>query len=345
MFTISKANDMGRVLKRQIVVAVTIVSGFFLIGGTIACSQEAGPASPNAQIAAAEAWAFPVFPVPADPHAATPDLLKVLRVTGSPVRYTKAQLDSIPAVDWFPQDHARAPQIVSAGHATALACAECHIISGTGVPPTAALNGLPQTYIIEQIAAFRAGERGTGGPMTAHNMLDEARALTPADSRQSADYFSSTKFVSNVHVVETATVPKMHWKYFVLVPDKDRAREPIGERIIETPINFDDYARSDGRARYIAYVPPGSIQRGAAFASKGHGAATACESCHGAKLQGVGIIPPLAGRSPTYIARELILFQTGRRTNPGATPMVQQAAHLTLKDMVDVAAYAGSRKP
>lgn len=345
MVIINMGNGMRTEWQRRIVVTATIVSGLLLMGGTMAFAQQVGTAAPDAQITAAEAWAFAVFPPPPDPHAAKPDPRKVLRVTGSPVSYTQAQFDNIHDADWFPQDHAHAPQIVRAGRKPALACAECHMVGGSGVPVTAALDGLPKAYIIDQIAAFHAGERGIGGPAIAHGMVDEARALTAVDLRQAADYFSATKFVSRVHVVETATVPKTHWKYFVLVPDKDRAREPIGERIIETPLNFNDYFLADGRARYIAYVPPGSIQRGAAIASKGVGAAPACESCHGAKLEGIGIIPPLAGRSPTYIARELILFREGKRTNPQAAPMVQEVAKLTLKDMVDVAAYAASRKP
>jgi cytochrome c553 len=80
------------------------------------------------------------------------------------------------------------------------------------------------------------------------------------------------------------------------------------------------------------------------IAAKGIGTAPACESCHGAKLQGVGLIPPLAGRSPTYIVRELILFRTGKRSNPQAVPMVQEASQLSVNDMIDVAAYAASRK-
>jgi cytochrome c553 len=50
-------------------------------------------------------------------------------------------------------------------------------------------------------------------------------------------------------------------------------------------------------------------------------------------------------RSPTYIVRELIRFRLGQRTNPGAAPMRFEVSHLTLPDMIDVAAYAASRKP
>jgi cytochrome c553 len=330
---------------RRIVVSAMIVSGSLLVGAGNALAQHATGASPDARIKAAEAWAFPVFPPPPDPHAAKPDPRKVLRVTGSPVHYIQAQFDSIHDPDWFPQDHAHAPRIVGAGRTPALACAECHMIGGAGFPATATLAGLSKAYTLEQVAAFRAGQRGMRGPATAHNMVDEARALTPDDLDQAANYFATTPFVPHVDVVETATVPKTHWKFFVLVPDQDRAQEPIGERIIEIPVHFDDYDRSSGRARYIAYVPPGSIERGATIASKGAGAAAACESCHGPKLQGAGIIPPLAGRSPTYIARELILFREGKRTNPQAMAMRQETTSLTLQDMIAVAAYAASRKP
>lgn len=118
-----------------------------------------------------------------------------------------------------------------------------------------------------------------------------------------------------------------------------------GERTIETPVNFADYKFGSDRVVYVACVPAGSIARGAAIAVKGWGAAPACGSCHGGALQGVGAIPPLVGRSPTCIARQLILFCEGKRSNPGAAPMRTEVSHFILKDMIDVAAYAASRQP
>jgi len=168
--------------------------------------------------------------------------------------------------------------------------------------------------------------------------------------QQAVDYFSSTPFVPRVHVIETASVPKTHWKYFVLEADSGRAHEPIGERIVETPANFSDYEHGDGRVEYIAWVPPGSITRGGVIAARGNGSAASCESCHGPKLEGqtmpgIGVVPPLAGRSPTYIARELILFREGKRSDPAAAPMRAEASALTVPEMIDVAAYAASQKP
>lgn len=332
-------------MQSKVSTAMAAVMLSLFAAAAAAANGGGGPA--DAAIHAAEAWAFPVFPPPPDPHAPKPkpDPARMLHVTGSAVSYTQAQMDGMDDADWFPQDHPPAPHIVAEGRKPARPCAECHTISGTGVPATASLDGLPKAYVLEQIAAFRAGERGMGGPATAHDMVDEARALTALDLQQAAAYFASTTFVPRVHVVETATVPKTHWKYFVLMPDPNGAREPIGNRIIETPVNFRDYSLSDGRVGYVAYVPPGSIARGAKIAAHGIGAARSCESCHGEKLQGMGDIPYLAGRSPTYIARELILFREGKRSNPAAAPMRLEVSNLTLKDMIDAAAYAASRKP
>lgn len=328
---------------------MAVLFGLTVAGGSAAFAHKAVAASPDVAFIAAEAWAFPVFPPPPDPHAPKPDPDNVLHVTGSAVSYTQAQFQHINP-DWFPKDHPPVPHIVADGRKPARACAECHVINGAGAPATAILDSLPKAYIRAQLAAFRAGERGMDGPATTHDMVDEARALSPADEQQAIDYFSATQFVPRVRVLEAETVPKTHWKFFVRVPDKNGTREPIGDRIIETPVNFEDYFHIDGHVRYIAYAPPGSITRGASIASKGAGSATACESCHGAHFEGanvpgIGIVPPLAGRSPTYIVRELILFRLGRRTDPAAAPMRTEVSQLTLPEMVDVAAYAATLKP
>jgi len=70
-----------------------------------------------------------------------------------------------------------------------------------------------------------------------------------------------------------------------------------------------------------------------------------CASCHGADLRGVGLVPPIAGRSPTYLLRQLVAFRTGARNTPEGAPMKPVADQLVLKDMIAVAAYAGSVQP
>lgn len=339
--------------KQWITLSAAVLLGSLLIGGAIAHAQNSGAAS-NAEITAAEAWTFPLNP-PRDPHAPKPDPHRILHVPGSTRSYTQAQLDADHFVpDWFPQDHPAMPRIV-AQYLKPIAqdhtpswpwpCAECHLPNGQGDIISASPAGLSKAYIIEQITAFRHGERGASLPRPSQGMALEARAISDADLQLAANYFSKLPYKSRTHVVETAMVPKTHWDFYVLVPDKSGAREPIGDRIIETPTDLKRHKVGDEHVENIAYVPPGSIARGAVIATKGEGAAAACESCHGANLQGVGVIPPLAGRSPTYIVRELILFKTGKRSNPQAAPMVQEASQLSVKDMIAVAAYAASQRP
>ncbi|MGH8112013.1 MAG: c-type cytochrome [Rhodanobacteraceae bacterium] len=323
-------------------VAVAL-SGAALAGGSAnTANHHAAPPS-SAAFLAAEAWAFPKShsPDPSPPRQAQtlkPDMNEPLHVPGSTRTYTLAQTDTgFEVADWFPQDHPPMPHIVAFGRKPAYACAACHKPGGEGYPSSASLAGLPVAYLREQLQAFRDGQRSND------IMPFEARNLDAADEQAAVGYFSKLNFTPHVKVVETTTVPKTHWDDYMLAADHDAAPEPIGERIIE--VQPEDGEHGSERVIYTAYVPPGSIKRGAVIAAKGVGAAPACESCHGAKLQGVGDIPYLAGRSPTYIARELILFRFGKRNNPGAAPMRTEVSHLTLKDMIDVAAYAGSRSP
>jgi cytochrome c553 len=304
---------------------------------------QVGTPSSDAALVEAEAWAFPKAhsPDPSLPkalQAKKPDVQARLHVPGSTRTYTYAQLDTdFFAADWFPNDHPPMPHIVAYGHKPAWACAACHQPGGEGYPSTASLAGLPTAYLREQLQAFRDGRRDND------IMPKEARNLDAADEQAAVRYFSSLEFKSHGRVIETTTVPKTHWDDYVLAADHNGAREPIGERIIE--VQPEDGEHGSERVIYTAYVPPGSVAAGGKIATKGLGAAPACESCHGTNLQGVGDIPYLAGRSPTYIVRELILFHEGKRTNPGAAPMRLEASHLTLDDMIDVAAYAASRRP
>lgn len=337
-----------RIRERMTQLAVRLgVAAWLSMPGVAAAARSA---QPGAGIRAAETWAFLEAPPP-DPHApkpaTPPDPEGVRHVPGSARSYTNAQIDHglLGVPDWFPQDHPPMPHVVAYGRKPAKACGYCHLPDGSGVPVTASLAGLSKAYILEQVEAFRSGQRGNGPPATTQDMAEEARQLDAADVRLAAAYFASLKPAPRIRVVETSTVPATHWDYYVLVPDKSGAREPMGERVIEVPDDFSGYEMSDERVRYVAYVPRGSIARGAVLAARGDGAVQACEACHGADLRGAGNIPPLAGRSPTYLVRELILFRMGRRTNPEAMQMREETAHLTLRDMIALAAYAGSRQP
>ena len=68
----------------------------------------------------------------------------------------------------------------------------------------------------------------------------------------------------------------------------------------------------------------------------------ACTVCHGDDLNGVGSVPPIAARSPSYIARQLYDFQQGSRHGDMADLMKKVAANLTNDDMVNITAYLAS---
>ena len=66
---------------------------------------------------------------------------------------------------------------------------------------------------------------------------------------------------------------------------------------------------------------------------------------HGTDLRGVGVIPPLAGRSPTYIVRQLLAFRSGARSAEAGAPMMPVVALMSVDDMIATAAYAASLEP
>lgn len=124
------------------------------------------------------------------------------------------------------------------------------------------------------------------------------------------------------------------------------AQEPIGQRIIETPVNTEATEQlRDDRSGFIAYVPVGSLKRGEALVMKGGGGKTVqCEVCHGADLQGLGPVPGIAGRSPSYVVRQLSDIQQGARNGEWTSLMKPVVSKLNAEDFVAIAAYLASRE-
>jgi cytochrome c553 len=54
---------------------------------------------------------------------------------------------------------------------------------------------------------------------------------------------------------------------------------------------------------------------------------------------------PAAGRSPTYIVRQLYDMQSGARSGKTTELMKPIAAQLNLQEMIDIAAFMASRMP
>jgi cytochrome c553 len=123
-------------------------------------------------------------------------------------------------------------------------------------------------------------------------------------------------------------------------------KEPIGDRIIETPVNFERTELRDDTSGFIAYVPMGSIKKGETLVTTGGaGKTTPCGICHGPELRGLGPIPRLAGRSPSYLFRQLYDIQRGARKGPWSALMKEPVARLSEDDMVSIAAYLASKTP
>ena len=307
-----------------------------LAAGTPAQSEEGPPA-----------WAYPVNP---PDFKLPPDDGTLRRVPGSTFAFTLSQLrDRFFAPDWHPGDHPPMPEIVSQGRKPdVFACGFCHRADGPGGPENSSLAGLPAAYIVQQMADFKSGARTSSvlqrDPPKLMSSL--SKAATVAEVEAAAAYFSVLKPKSIIRVVETDMVPKTYVTGGHLAAMKTGEKEPIGQRIIEVPEDLEQFVSRDARSRFIAYVPIGSIQKGQALVASGGGGKTVqCGVCHGPDLKGLGPIPGIAGRSPSYSVRQLYDFKHGARAGIGSTLMKPTVEKLTIEDMVSLAAYAASLTP
>jgi cytochrome c553 len=158
-----------------------------------------------------------------------------------------------------------------------------------------------------------------------------------------------------VRVVETNLVPKTRIAGNLFVSVAKEWTEPIAGRIIEVPAdNEEAELHRNPRSGFVAYVPVGSIAKGEDLVNTGGAKVVgneivrktmACTSCHGPDLMGIDDVPPIAGRSPSYMARQLYDFQAGSRNGTQAQLMKPVVANLTEEDIVAITAYVASRVP
>jgi cytochrome c553 len=284
-------------------------------------------------------WAYPLN-LPELPRA--PDGTARLTVPHSDRSFLRPEVtDRFYVPDWHPEEHPPMPTVVALGQKPDIfACGYCHLPDGAGRPENASLAGLPAAYIKEQLADFRSGARKTAVPERSPpvSMIALTRAMTAAQIETAAKYFSKLPRHNRTDVLEASSVPGTYATGWFLTFDPAAKSEPIGQRIIEVPEVLEQFERRDSRSRILAYVPPGSIKAGRALV-RSQGNPLACANCHGATLNGRGLIPGIAGRSPSYIVRQLYDIQTGARNGAGVTPMKAVVKNLTVDDMVSIAAY------
>ncbi len=298
----------------------------------------------GAQTAARPDWAF-LTPDKQQPPAAEES--GPIKVPGSSKEFTAAQIDDLsnPPV-WFPDESGSAPSIVQHGKGAVLACGSCHLMSGHGHQESADLAGLSVDYIVRTMGDFKSGTRIDPARMNAI-----AKGMSDEDVRQAAEYFASLKPGGWIKVVETRTVPKS----YVSVKGRQRlplpggGMEPLGDRIIELPEVVARATSRDPHSGFVAYVPVGSVAKGAALVktggAKSHGSSKtiSCAICHGDKLEGLGDVPRIAGLHPAYVARQLYAFQTGTNHSVSSALMKKVVANLTADDILAISAYAATQ--
>jgi len=265
-----------------------------------------------------------------------------IHVPGSSKEYTAAQIDDLSnPPDWFPDEHPAPPSIIQHAKGAALACGACHLMSGHGHQESADLAGLSAEYIVRTMADFKSGARIDPARMNAI-----AKGMSDEDIKQAAEWFAALKPGGWIKVIETDTVPRS----YVSVKGRQRlplpsgGSEPLGNRIIELPQDVARATSRDPHSPFVAYVPVGSVAKGAALVKTGGADKTiSCAICHGDSLAGLGDVPRIAGLHPAYIARQLYAFQTGTNHSVSSALMKKVVANLTADDILAISAYVAAQ--
>jgi len=322
------------------------------------------------------AYGYSAPPLPSDrPRAQTPpptsralrpnetalEQTRLRHVEGSREAFSEVDLrDGGTVADWFPDDHPPMTRVLLHGPAklgaTSWGCAFCHLPTGKGRPENAPVVGQPVVYFLRQLEDFRNDLRTSADPRKPNTpvMAGLAKAMTEDEMKEAAAYFASMKWTPWTRVVETDLVPRTRINGNLFIPIETVFTEPIAGRIIEVP---EDKEQSEGlrnpRSGFIAYAPVGSIKRGEFLVTTGGasvvdgkivpGKTLACATCHGADLMGLVDVPGIAGRSPSYLVRQLYDLQQGTRRGKSSPLMQPVVANLTGDDMVAIAAYVTSR--
>ena len=320
-------------VSRALIRAVLLLGAWLVPFG--ARAQEAPPV-----------WAYPVAP----PGYVPPkDDGTKRHVPGSGAGFTLTEIrDLFFALDWFPDAHPPMPQVVAQGRRPNMRpCGVCHRPEGIGGPENASLAGLPEEYLLRQIQDYRSGARSTAVAARAHlfRMVAALKDLSDEEIKAAAAYYASLKLPPRIRVVEAERIPTSYVPAWYYTPKNDGQTEALGQRIMEMPDDEEAFVDRDARVTFTAYVPPGSIAAGAALVAGKEERVPACATCHGEGLRGMDAFPPLAGRSPTMIFRQLYEFKTGIRHGEMAAPMQQNVSAMTQADMIAIAAYIGSLTP
>jgi cytochrome c553 len=271
-------------------------------------------------------WAYPVEPPPGNNADAAPPSRPVNQALIA-TTYT-----GLPKM----------PEVVAKGKP--LPCMQCHLANGGSHPESAAISGLTANYIIEQVHAFRDGERVD---VRTGRMVQVAKIISEKDLKEAADYYAAIgpdrqKWVKTVvgNEVPKGPAPFGGGGFRYHAPEGGTEPLPAG-MVIETADN-DDLVRARDQidGGFVQYVHAEDLALGEKVAAAG-----ACGTCHGADYKGVGDVPRLAGQHTLYLIRQLKDMQIGGRKDKNVAVMKPIVAKLSDREMVAVAAYLASKSP
>ncbi len=337
-------------MKYQSIIAVLVTGGVFLSVGHINSADKPLPDHLKEL-----AWAYAITIEKPPP---LPKSDKKLSLPDTPLKFTRDEIvgrkdgvafQTAPA-DWYPGDHPEMPEIYAKGDPSrqVIACALCHYPNGKGKAENAPPAGQNRDYLVQQLRDFKSGVREGADPRKTNYrlMIDTAKGMSEEEFAEVADYMQSMKWSQWIKVIETDTVPKTYLRGGLHIPleGKEAGTEPIGKRIIETPAdpNRTEFLR-DPRSGFIAYVPKGSVKKGEELVNTGGAGKTfQCALCHGPGLNGIGNIPAIASRSPSYMARQLNDMKQGTRKGTMAALMQPVVVNLTSEDILNIVAYTSS---
>jgi cytochrome c553 len=339
---LKKEQNMSRTQGTLVAIASVV------LGASVVIAQQNAPA-PTAPIPAGlPEWAYTPPPPPgspAPPTALPADDTAMVKISGTEKTMTRGALRGVKEIpDWYPEDrHSQMPSIVRNGKEGARACGFCHLADGSGRPENAPVSAYHPAYFIQQMDDFKNGLRDSADPrkMNTNNMIGFAKATTPEEVKAAADYFAAQPYPRRIKVIESRTAPKVRLQggmHMAIPAAEGGGMEPLGnDHIVEVP---DDNLRAearDTRMGWTAYVPTGTLNKGKQLATKHQ-----CGFCHGSNLEGIGPVPPLAGRSPSYTMRQLFDMKVGTRRGPWSELMKPIVNSMSVQDMLAVSAYAAS---
>ena len=172
-------------------------------------------------------------------------------------------------------------------------------------------------------------------------MIGFTKATTREEDLAAAEYFAQQPYPRRIKVVESKTAPKVRLQggmHMAVPASEGGGQVPIPparwSRFRMTTCGPRPATRAcPGRPTCL----PGTLNRGKQLAAKYQ-----CATCHGANLEGIGPVPALAGRSPSYTMRQLFDMNTGARRGPWSELMKPIVTSMSVQDLAVVSAFAAS---